>query len=340
MIEVNQSTLINDILTSLQDIDSVNDEVIRSIKNVLQFKLSEFVITKEESTELTTHMDSNLVLLKQYLISMHLRGCTKSSISVYKLECTNLLTYINKNIKEITYTDIMQYMAYGKLSKHWKDTTYNNKLHVLKGFFSWLYEEQYICINPSLKIKPAKVEHKLGKVITSEQRELIRCACTNERDLSIVDLLYSSGMRISELVSLNRSDINFQTLTATVYGKGKKERVIYFSAPCKVHLQKYLQSRSDNNEALFVGYRKPNNRLSIDGIQHMLKNLCTSPELKGINLSPHVFRRSVGTDMLNKGATLEIVAEKLGHVNMQVTKDCYAFLSKDSLQQAHNKYVS
>ena len=184
------------------------------------------------------------------------------------------------------------------------------------------------------------MERRIGPTVTAYQREEIRCACANEREQALCDMLYSTGARISELCALNIADIDFNDMSAIVYGKGRKEREIYFNAPAKLHLLRYLQTRTDSNPALFVTTRKPYSRMTPDTARLALKRIqARDAEIAGIKLTPHVFRRSVGTDMINRGAPLEVVAEKLGHVQLDTTKQCYAAISRETVRQAHNRYV-
>ena len=301
--------------------------------------LANLQIFKEE-TALSVDLDLTDDYLDQYLLSMRLDGCTEKSIYNYKNGLRNMLDYVNKNIKDITYMDLKRYLAYGKLVRQWKDRTYNSKLIAIRSFFGWLYEEDMLPDNPAKKLKETKVERRMGPVLNPEQREEVRCACESELELALCDLLYTSGIRISELCRLNIQDIDFTTMRAVVYGKGRKEREIYFNGQAKVHLERYLESRDDDNPALFVSTNKPHNRLSDQSIRNILKKIKQrDKDLETVILTPHVFRRSVGTDMINKGAPLELVAEKLGHVQLDTTKQCYASIARATVQQAHAKYV-
>ena len=190
------------------------------------------------------------------------------------------------------------------------------------------------------KLKETKVERRIGPTLKPEQREEVRCACENELELALCDLLYTSGIRISELCQLDKKDIDFTNMKAIVYGKGRKEREVYFNGQAKVHLARYLETRKDDNPALFVSSRKPYRRISDQTIRNMLKKIKErDKDLEAVVLTPHVFRRTIGTDMINKGAPLELVAEKLGHVQLDTTKQCYAAIARATVQQAHNRYV-
>lgn len=335
---VNLDRVIMDITNALSPVVS-NPGELKDIKLILEVYLSKFQIYEEE-TALSTDMDYSMEYIKMFLQSLQLSGCTKGSIYAYGRELTKLVDYLNKSVRDITIHDLRRYLAEGKLLKGWSDRTYNNKLVIIRGLFKWLYEEDFIENNPAKKLKETKVERRIGPTLQPEQREEVRCACVDEREIALCDMLYSTGARISELCALNISDINFVNMSAIVYGKGRKEREIYFNAPAKIHLQRYLKSRTDDNPALFVTLVKPFRRLSTASVRSILKKIKSRDEdIADIKLTPHVFRRTVGTEMINRGAPLELVAEKLGHVKLDTTKQCYAALSRETVHQAHNKYV-
>ncbi len=327
--------IINMVSTITEDNQIIND-----IKQILYMNFTGLQIYKEE-TSLSLDVDCTFDYLEKYIINMKMNGCTKGSINSYKTDLKNMLNFVNKDIRDITYDDLRNYLAHGRFVRNWKDRTYNTKIVQIRGLFNWLYTEDLIKDNPAKKLKESKVEHKIGVILKPEQREELRCSCLNEKELALCDLLYSSGARISEICALNISDIDFINMTAIVYGKGRKEREIYFNAPTKVHLQKYLESRTDKSEALFVNDNAPHARMSQNSVRNMLKKIKNRNEdISDVALTPHVFRRTVGTEMINRGAPLEIVAEKLGHSKLDTTKQCYASISKETVHQAHNRYVS
>lgn len=308
------------------------------IKMVLYMVLSGYQIMEEE-TELSTELDVNPKLLKGLELDMQLRGCTDTSINAYRYEIRKFETHTNKLYLHVKPADVMAYLADGRINHGWKDSTFNTKLRILRKFFDFLVQNDLMDLNPCRKIKEAKVEHVMGATVNSEQREIVRCQCNNERNLAILDMLYSSGIRVSELCRLNRTDIDMNTMSGKVYGKGKKERIIYFSGQAKVHMQNYLDGRTDDNPALFVGLHKPYRRLGKTGVETMLRKLASDDKVPVTKLTPHVLRRSIGTDMLNRGAPLELVADKLGHENVDTTRQCYAVYSQDNLRQGNRRYA-
>ena len=337
--KVNIDQITQDIILSLEDAGIVGPENLQQAKLVLDMHLSKYDITAEE-TALSTELDQTPVYLERFLLDMRLRGCTEKSIKSYQGDLKNFLAYVDKPVPDIAYQDIQRYLAYGKLQRKWGDRTYNTKLIQIRSFFKYLYEEDLIRDNPGKKLHEAKVERRIGPTVNAYQREEIKCACASEREQALCEMLYSTGARISELCALNIADIDFTNMSAIVYGKGRKEREIYFNAPTRLHLERYLQSRTDDNPALFVSSRKPFGRLHPSGARAILKQIqARDKEIAGIKLTPHVFRRSVGTDMINRGAPLEVVAEKLGHVQLDTTKQCYAAISRETVRQAHNRFV-
>lgn len=332
--------IIREILMSFQTAGIVSDDNLTTVKLILDMHLLQYHITHEDETALSTDLDQTQFFLEAFLLDMTLRGCTASSIKAYKNDLKNFLVFVDKPLKDITYPDIQRFLAHGKINRKWADTTYNAKLIEIRSFFRYFYEEDMLPTNPAKKLHEAKVERKIGPTINPYQREELKSACEDERELALCDMLYSTGARISELCSLDIKDIDFINMAAIVYGKGRKEREVYFNAPAKLHLERYLASRTDDNPALFVTTRKPFKRMSPASARIALNRIkARDNDIADIKLTPHVFRRTVGTDMINRGAPLELVAEKLGHVQMDTTKQCYAAISKTTVHQAHNKYV-
>lgn len=311
---------------------------LQTIKMVLYMVLSGYKLMEEE-TALSTEMDINPKLLKGLEIDMQLRGCTESSIDSYRYELRKFETHVDKSFLHMKPSDVMSYLAHGKINLGWKDTTFNTKLRILRKFFDFLVESDFVDLNPCRKIKEARVERVMRPTVNSVEREIVRCQCGNERNLAILDMLYSTGIRVSELCRLDKKDIDMETMSGKVYGKGKKERIIYFSGQAKVHLQNYLVSRTDDDPALFVSRNNPYRRLGKTGVECMLRKLVGGEDAPIKKLTPHVLRRSIGTDMLNRGAPLELVADKLGHENVDTTRQCYAAYSQDSLRQGNRKYA-
>lgn len=317
-------------------------ERLNEAKSVLYMTLSKIQMYQEE-TALSTTVDNTAEWVRLFLASMLIRGCTQKSVEAYRHEYKLFFGMVNKSIPDITTGDIRGYLAHCKLVRHNSDQTINNKTRMLRGLFKWLNEEEYIEKNPMIRIKDNKVEHRIKDVFADEQIIIIKdVALKNSiRDIAIVDFLHRTGVRISEMVALDRSDIDLQDRQCIVYGKGRKERPVYFSGDAAVHLREYLESRTDDNPALFVSSKEPHNRLTDCGVRAMLKNLCTKDKrLDGIGINPHKWRRQFVTELLEKDVPLTLVADMVGHKNLNTTKDNYGNYNRNKAREAHRKYVS
>ena len=332
------NAVINNILVAASEF--INDGCLEQMRLILFMNLCNYTFVKnEDSTSIVKSEDDTLEIIHNWQNQLIMDGKTQTTIRQYGNELKNLLLYVGVSIRDLRERHINSYLAYGKIKKHWKDKTYNSKVRSLRAFFKWAYEYDVILVDPMKRIHETKEEYRMGAVLTPEQRELFRCACKTERELALVDLLYSSGGRVSEICQLNRNSIDFHNRCVTILGKGRKEREIRFSAQARVHLLDYLGSRSDSNDALFVSTKAPHCRLSIAGVQYILKQIQKrDPRLAGLKISPHTFRRTCGTDMINRGAPAEMVQKKLGHTKVDTTLQCYAAISQESLRDAERRY--
>lgn len=316
-------------------------ERLNEAKAVLYMALHNVQMYREE-TGLSIQVDNTSEWVRLYLASMVVRGCTEKTVEAYK-DCYRLFfTVVNKPLPDITAGDIRGYLAHCKLIRHNNDQTINNKTRMLRGLFLWLTEEEYIEKNPMLRIRDNKVEHRVKEVFTDEQVAIVKdvAKARGPRDIAIVDFLHRTGVRISEMVALNRDDIDFQGRQCIVYGKGRKERPVYFNGEAAVHLKEYLESRVDDNTALFVGTRRPYRRMSAEAVRAMLKRLSTmDSRLDGLAVNPHKWRRQFVTELLEKDVPLTLVADLAGHKNLNTTKDNYGNYSKNKARDAHRKFV-
>ena len=317
-------------------------ERMNEAKAVLYMTLSHMQMYVEE-TALSTNVDCSAEWVRLYLATMVIRGCTEMTVESYRQEYTTFFHTLKKAIPDITTGDIRGYLAHCKLVRHNKDVTINNKTRMLRGLFTWLTEEDYIDRNPMLRIKDNKVEHRVKEVFSDEHITIIKDAAVRHgpRSIAIVDFLHRTGVRISEMVALDRSDIDFQDRQCIVYGKGRKERPVYFSGDAAVHLRDYLESRTDNNPALFVGIRKPFNRLTDDAVRLILREIRDMDDrLAGIAINPHKWRRQFVTELLEKDVPLTLVADLAGHKNLNTTKDNYGNYNRNKAREAHRKFVT
>jgi len=231
-------------------------------------------------------------------------------------------------------------MDYRKVHDHLSDTSVHNIRMYLLSFFKYLMVEEKIKKNPMDKIGVVKKDKKVVEFLTDEELEMIRCACTNERDIALVDILSGSGMRVSELCGLNISDVDFDRGEMKVYGKGGKERICYLTGRAKVHLRWYLESRTDDNPALFVTTKKPHNRLTKNGVEYALKEISKNSQIPEVRLYPHKFRKTLATQMINRGADASQVQAILGHSSIDTTIQCYTNIANETVKAAHHHYIN
>ncbi|MCT3536290.1 site-specific tyrosine recombinase/integron integrase [Lactobacillus crispatus] len=280
---------------------------------------------------------SNKEYLAKFLEAKKMEGCSERTIKYYKVTVEQLLGKIIRPIRRITTEEMRKYLVdYQKINNCGK-TTVDNIRRNISSFFSWLEEEDYILKSPMRRIHKIRAEKLVKNVITDEDIEKLRDGCTCLRDVAMIDLLYSTGIRVGELVRLNRSDINFSERECVVLGKGDKERKVYFDAKSKVHLINYLNSRKDDNPALFVSLDKPNDRLKISGVEIRLRQLGRKLNLDRVH--PHKFRRSMATRAIDKGMPIEQVQKILGHSQIDTTMQ-YAIVNQNNVKAAHRKYIS
>ena len=305
------------------------DETLRNIFKDYEINKSECDFTLKESKE-------NSILLMNFLASKHVEGCSDRTITYYHSTIEKMLELINKKIEYITTDDLRRYLAdYRKINGASK-TTIDNIRRVLSSFFSWLEDEDYILKNPVRRIHKIKTRKVVKEVLSDENFEILRDNCTNIRDLAMIELLASTGIRVGELVNLNIDDVLFNERECVVLGKGDSERVVYFDAKTKIHLQKYLESRKDSNPALFVSFKKPYTRLGINGVERRIRELGREANIKKVH--PHKFRRTMATNAIDKGMPIEQVQRLLGHVQIDTTMQ-YAMVNQSNVKIAHRKFI-
>jgi len=271
-----------------------------------------------------------------FLASKHVEGCSERTITYYHSTIEKMLGCINKKIEFITTDDLRKYLAdYRKMNGASKNTV-DNVRRVLSSFFSWLEDEDYILKNPVRRIHKIKTKKVVKEVLSDENFEVLRDNCSNIRDLAMIELLASTGIRVGELVNLNIDDVLFNERECVVLGKGDSERIVYFDAKTKIHLQKYLESRKDNNSALFVSFKKPYNRLGINAVERRIRELGQDANIKKVH--PHKFRRTMATNAIDKGMPIEQVQKLLGHVQIDTTMQ-YAMVNQSNVKMAHRKFI-
>lgn len=300
-------------------------------------KLQEVIVKAFAENEAVKENISNEEYLSMFLAAKQIEGCSARTIQYYKVTVEHMIIRIPLEIRKITTDDIREYLAeYQKMNSCGK-VTVDNVRRNLSSFFSWLEEEDYILKSPMRRIHKIKTKQAVKEVITDEMIEQLRDHCKCKRDLAMIDLLYSTGIRVGELVGLNRTDINFEERECVVYGKGDKERRVYFDAKSKLHLQDYLKERVDDNPALFVTLDAPYERLKISGVEIRVREL--GRKLNMDKIHPHKFRRTMATRAIDKGMPIEQVQKILGHSQIDTTMQ-YAIVNQNNVKSAHRKYIA
>lgn len=302
---------------------------LRMLQEVLLVNLSENALEKKEI--------SNVKYMEMYLEAKQIEGCSKRTIEYYRNTVKHLINYINEPIRKITTETLRTYLAeYQKINDCSKVTVDNIRRNI-SSFFSWLEEENYILKSPMKRIHKIKTKTVVKNTISDECIEILRNGCEEERDIAIVDILYSTGIRVGELVNLNIKDIDFDERECVVFGKGGKERRVYFDAKTKIHLQNYIGSRVDDNPALFVSLNAPYERLKISGVEIRLREL--GKKLNVERIHPHKFRRTMATRAIDKGMPIEQVQRILGHSQIDTTMQ-YAMVNQNNVKSSHRKFIA
>lgn len=333
---IDKTDVIRNVLDNLYaDKDVITSSDITTLYDALDEVLSNYKIQEREKA--AGSMATNEEIINRFIDAKRLEGKSETTLYNYRNEIFKLVTTIRKPYTELTTEDIRRYMSFRKTSHKLKSISIQNIRQYLMSFFKWLTREEYIKKNPMDKIDVIKVEQKIIDTLSDEEAEIIRCACTNERDLAIIDLLSGSGMRVSELCALNIEDVNFSTREIIVFGKGAKERTC-LTGRAKVHLRWYLDQRVDDNPALFVTTKKPYNRLSKNGVEYILRQIAKDSKVPRTRLYPHKYRSTLATDMINKGAPAEHVQNILGHTSVNTTLKCYCKIDKGSIKRTHERF--
>lgn len=274
--------------------------------------------------------------LKLFLSAKQVEGCSVRSLKYYKVTLQNVFGGISKPIKQIETEDIRIYLADYELKSKACKVTLDNIRRIISSFFSWMEDENYIIKSPARRIHKIRTGKNVKSIYSDEELEKMRDNCANIRDLAMIDMLSSTGIRVGELVNINISDVDFERRECVVLGKGNKERTVYFDARTKIHLKKYILSREDNNQALFVSLNKPNNRLQISAVEIRLRELGKNLSIDRVH--PHKFRRTLATKAIDKGMPIEQVQVLLGHTKIDTTLQ-YAMVSQRNVKMAHQKYI-
>ena len=326
--------ILNDIVSEIKDV--LSDKQLMQVSNSIKDVLAKYEINKKASNEERREKE-NTELLETFLSAKKIEGCSDKTIHYYQSSIGKLLKGLSKSIKEICTNDIRCYLADIQEKNDLSKVTIDNLRRIFSSFFSWLEDEDYIDKSPVRRIHKIRNDTLVKEVLSDENIETLRDNCNELRDLAMIDLLLSTGVRVGELVKMNREDIDFQERQCKVFGKGNKEREVYFNARTKIHLQRYLESRTDDNPALFVTLSKPHTRLTISGVEVRLRKMGKVVHIDKVH--PHKFRRTLATMAIDRGMPIEQVQKLLGHVRIDTTLH-YAMVNQQNVKIAHRKFIN
>ena len=310
----------------------LNNEQLSKLRAAMEYCLHGLEITETDQPQEQEQPNA----VAAFIAAKRIEGCSEKTLTYYRKTIEAMTAGIGKTPQQITTDDIRQYLTAYQVQRKSSKVTIDNIRRILATFYSWLEDEDYIVKSPVRRIHKVKTAKVIKDTYTDEALELMRDNCGTLRDLAIIDLLASSGMRVGEMVALNRDDINFNERECVVFGKGSKQRLVYFDARTKIHLQNYLDSRTDIDPALFVTLRAPFQRLQIGGVEARLREL--GKRLLIPKVHPHKFRRTLATSAIDKGMPIEQVQQLLGHQKIDTTMH-YAMVKQQNVKLAHRKYI-
>lgn len=314
----------------------LNQDQLAALKETARAVLCSYDIQRRETA--VRCVDQNGPdYLRTYLETIRQNGKSEGTIDQYQLHISRMLAYIGKDVQRIEDDDLIDYLHRYKQIRQVSGRYLNNLRLVFNSFFRWLQRRKVILRNPVDGLEPIKYRQTVKKPLSPEELEKVRCACEQERDLAIVEFLYSSAVRVSELTHLNRDDIRWESDDVMVLGKGNKEREVYLNARAHLHLRQYLDSRADDNPALFVTAKAPHERLTRAGVEYIIAGLGRAAGVE--NVHPHRFRRTAATDLLRMGMPIEQVQELLGHVKIETTR-IYCTVTREQVRASHRRYMS
>ena len=315
----------------------LTQEELECLGVVVRKALSACEVVEVHGEEMQQGKD-NAALLEVFISAKKIEGCSEKTLQYYKSSIEKLVTAVGKNVCEINTNDIRCHLAELQEKRGLSKVTMDNLRRIYSSFFSWLEDEDYITKSPVRRIHKVRTDALVKEVLTDENIEVLRDSCHELRDIAMIDLLLSTGMRVGELVRINREDIDLHERQCVVFGKGNKEREVYFNARAKIHLKKYLEQRTDDNPALFVSLKSPYNRLTINGVEVRLRKLGAQANIT-TKVHPHKFRRTLATMAIDKGMPIEQVQKMLGHVKIDTTMH-YAMVNQANVKIAHRKFIN
>lgn len=328
-------TMKNELITDIvqQMLPYLDNLQTKKLQQVLEHALFRYEIIEAVAS---SNDGDSVNLVNIFIAAKRIEGCSEKTLKYYQTTIVAMIAAVNKSVRHIQTEDLRFYLTQYQKKNQSSRVTIDNIRRILSSFFSWLEDEDHILKSPVRRIHKVKTGTNIKETYNDEELEKMRDNCTELRDLAIIDMLASTGMRIGEMVLLNRIDINFAERECVVFGKGDKERLVYFDARTKLHLQNYLDSRIDNNPALFVTIRAPYKRIQIGGIEVRLRKI---GKMLGITkMHPHKFRRTLATMAIDKGMPIEQLQQLLGHKRIDMTLQ-YAMVKQSNVKIAHKKYI-
>lgn len=306
---------------------------LKLLRQVIEQTLFHYEVT---GAEFKSEEDDSNDFVAMFLAAKRIEGCSEKTLKYYQTTIDAMVSTVGKNVRHILTEDLRTYLTEYQSRNQSSRVTIDNIRRILSSFFSWLEDEDYIVKSPVRRIHKVKTASSIKGTYSDEDLEKMRDKCDKLRDLAMIDMLASTGMRVGEMVLLNREDINFAERECVVFGKGDKERIVYFDARAKLHLQEYLDSRTDDNPALFATLRAPHARIQIGGIEHRLREI--GKQLNIPKVHPHKFRRTMATMAIDKGMPIEQLQRLLGHQRIDTTLQ-YAMVKQSNVKTAHRKYI-
>ena len=287
------------------------------------------------STEVMITDNSAEGMLNRFIATKRLEGTAETTIRLYYPYLIGLIRALGKPLYKVDTYDIRYYLSLYKQQRQVANRTLENMRKCFSSFFGWLSDEGLIGKNPCKAIKAIKYEKTVKKPFSPEERERLKNACTNLRDLALIEFLYASGCRVSEVVKLDRSDIKFHSRDVVVLGKGGKERRIYLTEVATMHLANYLAQRRDESSALFVSRHAPHGRMGKTGIEAVLRKLGEKTGIEKVH--PHRYRRTLATNLVDRGAPIQDVQQILGHADIRTTQ-IYLYNNPQNIRYSYEKY--
>lgn len=325
----------NDLITMLDKYVDVG--TLQQIEPQLELILSNYEI-EDRKTEIIPYGSDIPETVEIYMVTKKISGLSDKSLYLYGVVLTDFFRTIQKKPEKVSANDIRVYLYLYQKNHKISNRTLDCRRTIICGYFNWMAAEEYICKNPAINIPPIKYERKHKKAMTQLDLEKVRSACKTKREKAIVEMLYSTGCRVTELERLNISDVNFETKEVFLFGKGDKHRTSYLNAKAEVALKDYLNERNDKNPSLFVYDREPHGRLKKSGIELIVKKILERTSDVSTHVTPHVFRHTTATTALDRGMNIVDVSKLLGHQKVETTME-YITTNSESVKNDHHNYI-